>query len=222
MMERAAREVGLSLAVRLEARLSAGAATGDHTIYVQDRPFGAVEARRLVAHEVLGHALAGARGAREQFAIFEIGTAGSFADQEGLAIALEEQAGALDGARWRILAARVVATDRMHEGASFGETARGLVRDVGLPPGVAITTTERAYRGGGVARDAGYLAGLLRVRAALADESASVDELRAGRLDLGAIPTLRWAVGQGLAQPSPPAIDLEAVLTRAGCPPRPC
>ncbi|MFN9813810.1 MAG: tyrosine/phenylalanine carboxypeptidase domain-containing protein, partial [Deltaproteobacteria bacterium] len=204
MMERAAREVGLSLAVRLEARLSAGAATGDHTIYVQDRPFGAVEARRLVAHEVLGHALAGARGAREQFAIFEIGTAGSFADQEGLAIALEEQAGALDGARWRILAARVVATDRMHEGASFGETARGLVRDVGLPPGVAITTTERAYRGGGVARDAGYLAGLLRVRAALAGGSPSVAQLRARPLDGGAIPPRRGAVGTGHAPATPP------------------
>jgi hypothetical protein len=219
MMERAARAVGLVLTVRLDARLSAGAAAGDHTIYVQDRVFGPNEARRLVAHEVLGHAIAGARGARETFAIFEVGTAGSFADQEGLAITLEDEAGALDGARWRILAARVVATDRMHGGASFGETARALVRDVGLSPKVAITTTERAYRGGGVARDAGYLAGLLRVRAALEHGRATLDELRAGRLDVGAIDTLRWAIAQGLAHALPPPIDLAAVLDEAGCPP---
>jgi hypothetical protein len=219
MMERAARAVGLTLTVRLEARLSAGAAAGDHTIYVQDRAFGPIEARRLVAHEVLGHAIAGARGARETFAIFEVGTAGSFADQEGLAITLEHEAGALDGARRRILAARVVATDRMHEGASFGETARSLVRDVGLSPKASITTTERAYRGGGVARDAGYLAGLLRVRAALRHGHATLDELRAGRLDVSAIATLRWAIQQGLAHPLPPPIDLAAVLAEAGCPP---
>jgi hypothetical protein len=221
MMERAARAVGLALTVRLDARLSAGAAAGDHTIYVQDRPFGPIEARRLVAHEVLGHAIAGARGARETFAIFEVGTAGSFADQEGLAITLEDAAGALDGARWRILAARVVATDRMHEGASFGETARALVRDVGLSAKVAITTTERAYRGGGVARDAGYLAGLLRVRDALDRGHATIDELRAGRLDVSAVATLRWAIHEGLAHPPPPPIDLLGVLDEAGCPPAP-
>ncbi len=217
MMERAAREVGLVIAIRIDARLSASAAAGDRTIFVQDRAFGAREARRLVAHEVLGHALASSRGALERFAIFEVGTAGSFADQEGLALALEEEAGTLDDARLRILAARVVATDCMHAGVSFGETARRLAFDHGLSPREAIATTERAYRGGGVARDVGYLAGYLRVRAALEAGRAGVDELRVGRMSVEAIPVLRWARDQGLARALPAPIDLEGVLERAGC-----
>ncbi|MBX7193936.1 MAG: flavohemoglobin expression-modulating QEGLA motif protein [Sandaracinaceae bacterium] len=217
MMERASRAVGLAVTVRVDPRLSAGAAAGDHTIFVQERRFGPIEARRLVAHEVLGHAVAGARGAREPLAIFEVGSAGSFADQEGLAIVLEEHASALDGARLRVLAARVLATDLMHDGASFGDAARALVERAGLSSRVAITTAERAYRGGGVARDAGYLAGWLRVRGALARGEATIDELRAGRLGLAALPALRWAYAHGRASRHP-SIDLDGVLREAGCP----
>ncbi|MBN8612047.1 MAG: DUF1704 domain-containing protein [Deltaproteobacteria bacterium] len=216
-MERAAREVGLELTVKIDPRLSAGAAAGDRTIYLQDRAFGAIEARRLVAHEVLGHAVAAHRGANETLAIFEVGTAGSFADQEGLAIVLEEEAGALDALRLRVLAARVLATDRMHEGASFGETARELVKDVGLSPSQSISTTERAFRGGGVARDAGYLAGWLRVRGAIREGSAALDHFRMGRVSTSAMPAIRWAITQGLASTLPPPIALGEVLDRAGC-----
>ncbi len=220
MMERAARDVGLELTVRVDARLSAGAAAGDRTIYVQERSFGAIEARRLVAHEVLGHAIAAHRGSRETLAIFEVGTAGAFADQEGLAIALEHEAGALDGARLRVLAARVVASDRMHQGASFGETARELARDVGLSPRMAITTAERAYRGGGVARDSGYLAGYLRVRAAIGSGEVKIDHLRMGRVSVAAMPAIRWAIANDLASPLPAEVAMDAVLDRAGCPAR--
>jgi hypothetical protein len=219
MMLHTARAVGLSLSVRVEARLSAGAAAGDHTIFVQARRFGPIEARRLVAHEVLGHAVASSRALAERLRIFEIGTAGSFADQEGLAIALEEEAGALDAARLRILAARVVATDRLHAGASFGETARALVDRWGLTARVAITTTERAYRGGGVARDAAYLEGFLRVRAALARGAASVDELRAGRVSVTSLPALRWASARGWASAPREVGAVEMLLAEGGCPP---
>ena len=203
MMVETARAIGLAVTVRVEPRLSAGAATGDRTIFVQERDFGVTEARRLVAHEVLGHAVAAARAATERLAIFGVGTAGAFADQEGIAIALEEAAGALDGTRQRILAARVVATDRVHDGAPFGETARLLVDRFALSVRSSISTTERAYRGGGVARDAGYLAGWLRVRDALASGEADLEELRAGRVGLGALPPLRWARVHGWASMLP-------------------
>ncbi len=219
MMQRTAVAVGLTLTVRIEARLSAGAAAGDHTIFVQARRFGAIEARRLVAHEVLGHALASSRALAERLRLFEIGTAGAFADQEGLAIALEEAAGALDVARLRILAARVVATDRLHEGAPFGETARLLADRWGLSPRVAVVTTERAYRGGGIARDAAYLEGFLRVRGALGRGEASIDELRAGRVSVSALPALRWAAAHRWSAGPARAIDLERALSAGGCPP---
>lgn len=187
----AALAAGLELDVRVEPRLTSGAAAGDRTVFVAARRFGVSECVRLVAHEVLGHAVAAANGARSPLRLIETGTAGSFADQEGVAIMLEAEAGMLDDARWRTLAARVVATDRMHAGASFGETALSLTRDLGLPPDLAVVTTERAYRGGGVARDTAYLRGVLRIRAALARGEASLDELRTGRVSLDALPTLR-------------------------------
>ncbi len=207
----------LDLEVRVEPRLGAGAAAGDRTIFVGSRRFGEVECIRLVAHEVLGHAVASANGARSLRKILEVGTAGSFADQEGLAITLEERAGALDDHRRRILAARVVATDRMHGGSPFGDTARHLARDLGLPTDVAITTTERAYRGGGVARDAGYLYGYMSVRAALAAGTAKVEELRAGRVSLASLPAVRSLLSaDGAPELVQPEVDLVIKRVRRG------
>lgn len=208
---------GLRMDVKIEPRLSAGAAAGDHTLFVQAREFGPVEARRLVAHEVLGHAVASHHAASQRLELFAIGTAGSFADQEGLALVLEERAGALDRARLATLAARVVATDRMHEGASFGETARLLHDAIGLPAHAAIVTTERAFRGGGVARDTAYLEGFARVRTALREGRASLDVLRSGRISVASLPALVAAAGRGWARRASLGLDVDACLS--DCPP---
>ncbi|MFO0684617.1 MAG: DUF1704 domain-containing protein [Sandaracinus sp.] len=200
---------GLEVEVRVEPRLSAGAAAGDRTIFVAARRFGRRECQRLVAHEVLGHAVAAANGALHPLRLVETGTAQSFADQEGVAIVLEEAAGVLDPARVRVLAARVVATDAMHAGASFAETARVLHEDLGLGPDLSIAIAERAHRGGGVARDAGYLAGYLRVRGAIARGEVTLDELRAGRVSVRAVSVLR-----ALGVPLRHRPDLAVVLAR--------
>jgi len=199
----AARTAGLpDLTVRIDPRLVAGAATGDRGVFLASRSFGQHEARRLVVHEVLGHAVTAANAARQPLRIFECGTAGSFADQEGLAICLEEAAGLLDGHRLRVLAARVVATDRLHSGATFGETARALVRQHGFSAEAAVAIAERAHRGGGVARDAGYLYGYLRVRAALRARRATVDALRVGRVGLDDLELVQSLQAIGLARPA--------------------
>lgn len=203
---------GLEVDVRVEPRLGAGAAAGDRTVFVASRRFGRRECVRLVAHEVLGHAVAAANGAAHPLRLVETGTAESFADQEGTAIALEEAAGTLDATRWRVLAARVIATDRMHAGASFGETALALHRELGLPADVAVVTAERAYRGGGVARDASYLVGYLRVRSALERGETTLDELRMGRVSVSAVRTLR-ALGVEPEHRPETAIVLERVRT---------
>ena len=168
LMQSVASAAGLTIDVKVEPRLSAGAATGDRTVFIADRWFGRRESLRFAVHEVLGHAVAAANAREQPLRIFEIGTAGSFRAQEGTALWLEERAGVLDAYRLRIIAARVLATDRMHDGAPFGETARWLHREHGLSAQDAVSIAERAYRGGGVARDAGYLAGWLDVRNALA------------------------------------------------------
>lgn len=201
LMHAVACSAGLRLEVKVEPRLSAGAATGDRTVFIADRWFGRRESLRFAVHEVLGHAVAAANAREQPIRIFEIGTAGSFGAQEGVALWLEEKAGVLDAYRLRVIAARVLATDRMHSGASFGETARWLHRDQGFSPCDAISIAERAYRGGGVARDAGYLAGWLEVRSALAAGTTTLDALRSGRVGIAVAEELPALIELGLARP---------------------
>jgi uncharacterized protein (TIGR02421 family) len=186
-----AKAVGLQVTVQVEPRLAAGAATGEHTVFIAQRRFGRVEAQRLAVHEVLGHLLVAANARAQPLGLLQWGTAGAFVDQEGLALHMEELFGVMDVTRLRTLAGRVVATDFMHAGASFGETARRLQRHEQFSAAEAISISERAYRGGGVARDVAYLLGWLRVHGALATGEAGLDELRMGRVGLDALPALR-------------------------------
>ncbi len=200
LIRRVAARAGLEVEVRVEPRLVASAATGERVVFIADRWFGAREALRLTVHEVLGHLVAAANGRAQPLRILELGTAGSFGDQEGVALWLEEQAGVMDGLRLKTLAARVYATDRMHAGAHFGDTTRDLVRDHGFSAADAVAIAERAWRGGGVARDVGYLSGWLRVRCAIASGEVELDELRRGRVGLADMPTLRALERTGLCR----------------------
>ena len=191
MVQALARAIGLPVEVRVEPRLSAGAATGERTVFLAARRFGRTEARRLAVHEVLGHLVSAANARAQPLKLLHWGTAGSFVDQEGVALYLEEQAGVMDTARLRTLAARVLAADLMHSGASFADTARKLHREESFTAVEAIAIAERAYRGGGVARDVGYLLGWLRVHAALARGGVRLHELQLGRVSLQALPEIR-------------------------------
>ncbi len=202
LVERVAHAAGLDVNVRVEPNLTAGAATGDKTVYLADRHFGPREALRLAVHEVLGHLTSAANGRNQPLRILEWGTGFAFADQEGVALTVEAAFGLLDRGRLRSLAGRVIATDSMHDGASFGETAGLLYRELGFAAPEAIGIAERAHRGGGVARDCGYLLGYLRVRAALASGKTSLDELRSGRISVAALPDVRALVAQGLLRPA--------------------
>ena len=115
-MRMVAADAGLDIDVRVDSELAALAAVGERTVFVSSRPVTAHTARRLAVHEVLGHLVSAERGRHQPLRILEWGTAGAFADQEGVALFLEERHGLLDGARLRTLAARVLATDLMHDG----------------------------------------------------------------------------------------------------------
>jgi hypothetical protein len=202
LVRRLARAIGIDVTVRVEPRLASGAAAGEQTVFVAARRFGRVEAQRLAVHEVLGHLVAAHNGRKQPLRIFEWGTAGSFADQEGVSLYLEAQHGVMDGTRLRVLGGRVLATDAMHSGASFSETARKLRFEERFAPAEAIAIAERAYRGGGVARDASYLLGYLRVQHAVTTGEAKLDELRAGRVSLAALPAMRAILAGLTVQPA--------------------
>ncbi len=194
-----AKHVGLHVAVRVDSHLIANAAVGDRTVFIADRLFGACEVQRLATHEVYGHLVSAFNGRTQVLGIFAIGTADSYGDQEGVAIYLEEVAGLLTEERQRMLAGRLLVTHAMHAGVSFGDAVRALVREHDFTPGDAVTLGERAYRAGGVARDAVYLARWLRVRHAVARGEATLDELQLGKVSLGALPEVRRLMNEGLA-----------------------
>jgi uncharacterized protein (TIGR02421 family) len=198
IVQTVAAKAGLEVTVRIAPNLTAGAATGERTVYLADRNFTRREAWRLALHEVLGHLVSAANGRAQPIRLLEWGTGFSFADQEGVALSMEAAFGLLDRGRLRSLCARVLATRAMHAGATFGETARLLFREYAFGATEAIAISERAYRGGGVARDAGYLRGFLRVRAALQSGETNVNELRMGRVGLSAMPELRVLREAGL------------------------
>jgi hypothetical protein len=221
MIYDAASAMGLEVDVRVEPRLASLAATGERTVFLAPRRFSLREARRLVAHEVFGHLVTAANARAQAVRLLSVGLAGSFADQEGVALYLEERLGVLCSDRLRTLAARVLATQLLHLGASFGETAQTLFRERGFGGEAAIAIAERTFRGGGAARDAGYLAGLVRVRACLAKGRGTLDELRMGRVSVESLPRLRVLAQQGLVRRAVhrPSLSLSRRLTLGGTSP---
>ena len=198
-----AKQVGLHIAVRVDSSLIANAAVGERTVFIADRRFGVREARRLAVHEVFGHLVSAFNGRTQLLGVLAIGTAGSYGDQEGVSIHLEELAGLLDASRRRTLAGRLVATHAMHAGVSFGDAARTLVLEQGFSSSEAVTLCERSFRGGGVARDAVYLSSWLRVRNAVASQRTSLGELQLGKVSLSTLSELRRLIGDGLvSQPT--------------------
>ena len=99
------------------------------------------------------------------------------------------------------MAARVIMTRWMHEGASFHESVYQAHRDFGVGMRDAVVLAERAYRGGGIARDVCYLRGWLRVRAMVQDKPEALDLLRMGRVGCDDLATLQRLLAEGNARP---------------------
>jgi len=185
-----ARASGLSIRVVVEPSLVADAASGESTLFLAPRAFQEVDVIRLAAHEIAGHLVAAANAREQPLALLRVGTAGSWDDQEGLALTLEHAAGALDAARRRRLGARAVAALVYLEGGVAAD-ARERLAALLVPEDVAAVAIRRAFRGGGHARDLAYLRGVVRVTCALEAGEVTVDELRMGRVSLEALGRLR-------------------------------
>jgi uncharacterized protein (TIGR02421 family) len=124
----------------------------------------------LLSHEIGVHLLTYFNGSAQGLRLFRSGLAGYEGMQEGLAVFSEYMAGGMTVARLRLVAARVVACSAMLEGRPFAETYNMLVGEHGFGPAAAFNLTLRLYRGGGLAKDAIYLRGLLEL----------LDHLKAG------------------------------------------
>ena len=137
----------------------------------------------LIAHEVGVHVLTRYNGGRQPLRLFESGFAHYDVLQEGLATFCEYLAGNLPASRLRVLAARVVAADLV-VGHQPIEAIFGVLHDeFELNAEWAFEVAVRAKRGGGLTKDAVYLAGLRDVLAWLAD-GGDISQLFLGKYSL--------------------------------------
>ncbi|HSM18119.1 MAG TPA: tyrosine/phenylalanine carboxypeptidase domain-containing protein [Gemmatimonadales bacterium] len=150
-------------------------------------PKSRVEA--LVAHEVGTHVLTYVNGKSQPFRQLYVGLPGYEELQEGVAVLSEYLVGGLSRPRLRLLAARVVATHRMIEGASFVEVFRELDRAQDFAQRTAFHITMRVFRGGGLTKDAVYLRGLLGLLAYLR-QGGDFEQLFIGKFGLDHVPII--------------------------------
>lgn len=155
-------------------------------------------AHALLQHEIGTHLLTYINGAHQPLRVMAAGLAGYEETQEGLAILAEFLVGGLSAERLRQLAGRVVAVHHMTTGASFAQVHRRLV-DAGFSRTGAFTTTMRAFRSGGLTKDAIYLRGFLGVLGHLS-RGGTLDLLWLGKLSLEDLPLVGELADRGALQ----------------------
>ena len=152
--------------------------------------FRADRVEPLLHHEVGTHVVTYQNGARQPLKLLTVGLPGYDETQEGLAVLAEYLTGGLDPRRLRVLAARVVAVDKMLDGAEFLDIFESLRAEHRIPRKTAWIIAIRVVVAGGSVKDAIYLRGITRLLEALA-EGISLDPLFVGKLALDHIPLIQ-------------------------------
>lgn len=141
----------------------------------------------LIQHEVGTHVLTFANGSRQPLQLLTVGLPGYEETQEGLAVLVEYLVGGLDPQRLRLLAARVVAVERVIEGAGFLEVFEELHGSYGFPAKTAWAVAIRVTRSGGLTKDVIYLRGISRMLEFVA-ERKDLTPLLIGKISLEHVP----------------------------------
>ncbi len=182
------RATGVDLDVHVEVRSdSSGVMVSNGNLLIAPTvtvPESRVHA--LLQHEVGTHIVTHVNGSRQPLRLLGAGLADNDETQEGLAVFAEYLAGGLTARRLRQLAARVIAVHQMTDGASFANVHRQLVTN-GVGRVEAFTITMRAFRSGGLTKDAVYLRGLRNVVTHVGAGGA-LDTLWLGKMALSDVP----------------------------------
>ncbi len=155
----------------------------------------------LIQHEVGTHILTYENGRSQPLHMLSVGLAGYDELQEALGVLAEHLSGRLPPDRLRVLAYRVVAAHMRGQNASFSETFHRLT-EFGCSRRIAFSTTMRAYRSGGMTKDAIYLRGLVRLLNYL-KEGGSVEELFVGKISFESIPLVAELMERGVLSVPP-------------------
>jgi uncharacterized protein (TIGR02421 family) len=122
--------------------------------------------------------------------------------QEGLAVLAEYLVGGLGRSRLRMLAARVLAVERLTRGGTFVDIFREIHRTHGFGRRAAFTITMRVFRGGGFTKDSVYLRGLQKLLRYLA-KGGAYEPLFAGKVGLAHVPLIQELQWRETLRPEP-------------------
>jgi len=137
----------------------------------------------LIQHEVGTHILTYCNGRRQPLRQMYEGFEGYDQLQEGLAVIAEYLVGGLTINRLRLLAGRVIAVDSMVNGADFIATFNLLRKKYSFSNRISYYITMRVYRGGGLTKDAVYLAGLIDLLNYL-EHGGNIEHLYSGKFNI--------------------------------------
>jgi len=181
----------LPVRVTVSPDLVSAAATADAVIFVRTGLLHSQrQVKRIVVHEIEGHALPRLRARSESLGLFRVGTARGLDDEEGRALLLEARVGCFDRARRAELAWRHLAAMSVRNAATWMDTVR-LLLDLGTPTSQAVNLASRVHRGGGLGREVVYLTALCRVGHAFERDPTLESWLERGRIGVQAARTLR-------------------------------
>lgn len=184
-----ARELGrrrLPVRVEVVPELSSRAACGDGVIFVRaGERLSVKEARRIAAHELLGHALPRVAARGHALGLLRVGSARSSDDEEGRALHIEARLDLQDDTRRRELGLRHLAAVAVAGGASATECVQHLGQ-IGCDVEQALAIYVRVARGGGLCRELEYLPAWLRFTEAIERDATVGAWLASGRLSVEA------------------------------------
>ena len=215
--------------VVLDAALPSKATAGGKRITLRATAlFSERDLKQLTEHEAFVHTLTSINGRHQPyFSVLGLGAPRTTRTQEGLATFAEIITGAIDIARLRRIALRVVMVKRALEGADFIEVFRGFL-EAGQTEVESYRSAARVFRGGDVrggqcfTKDGAYLEGVMTVhlfiRKVLQEGRAELlPMLFVGRLTLSDVVELAPFLDSGLIASSrylPPwARDPQGVLS---------
>jgi uncharacterized protein (TIGR02421 family) len=158
-------------------------------------------AEALIQHEVGTHVLTYINGRAQPFQQLYCGLAGCDELQEGLAVLSEYLVGGLSPPRLRLLAGRVIATQKLIDGATFIDTFRELHSGQGFSERTAYVITSRIFRSGGFTKDAVYLRGLVNLLKYLRN-GGKLAPLLIGKVSIEDVPVINELMLRKVLKPS--------------------
>jgi hypothetical protein len=181
----------LPIRVQILPELASRAACGEGVIFVRGgEQLSAAEARRITAHELLGHALPRLAARAHPLGLLRVGSARASDDEEGRALHIEAERGDLDVVRRRELGLRHAVALDVAAGASAEQCVIALGQ-FGCTLDDAAVLYARVARGGGLCRELAYVPAWLRFQRVSSEDPALAAWLARGRVSLDAARVLR-------------------------------